>query len=113
LRRRRRDRRLRGNRGGRWDGCGRDSGFLPRRFGRGLLGFLLRLGGGFRGSFGFGQRAKVGAHLVRHFDRDRTRVRLLFRESERRQEVNDCFRLDLKVAGEFVDPNLIRVAHSP
>jgi hypothetical protein len=39
-------------------------------------------------------------------------MRFLFRDAESGQEINNRFRLDLQFAGQLVDSDLIRVAHS-
>lgn len=46
------------------------------------------------------------ANLLGNIDGDRTGVRLLFRYSKVRQKVNDRFRLDLQLPGQFVDADL-------
>ena len=39
-------------------------------------------------------------------------MRFLFRYAESGQKINDGFGLDLQLAGQLVDSDLIRVAHS-
>jgi hypothetical protein len=84
---------------------------LPGRFRSGLFRFLVRFCRSFGGGFGVGQRAEMGAQFFRDIHRNRTRVRLFFGDAEPGQKVNNRLRLDLEVAREFVDPDLIRAGH--
>jgi hypothetical protein len=63
--------------------------------------------------FRFGQRAKVLAHLYRGFYLDRAGVRLLLGNAGFGQIVNDGLCLDLELASQFVDSDLVRIGHCP
>ena len=60
-------------------------------------------------SFLRGQFLKVLPHLLRVVQVERTGVRLLFRDADLRQVVDQDFRLDLEFPGQLIDSNLIRV----
>jgi len=114
-----RDRRTRGSRLHRGWGSraslrsSRRWGWLDtRRLRRGLLRFLLRLGSRFCLSFGLCNPLNFLSYLLRNVSGDRTGVRLLLCDAETRQKVNDRFGLDLQFTGQFVDSNLIHVAHA-
>jgi len=70
------------------------------------------LGSGFGLRFGVRNALNGFAHLLCHVYRNRARVRLLFGDPESREKVNDGLGLDLQLAGQLVDSDLIRVAHA-
>ena len=72
-----------------------------------FVGFGLGLGGGFR----FGQLAEMLADFFRGGNIDGTRVRLLLSDAGLGQIVNDGLGLDLEVASQFVDADLICFCH--
>jgi hypothetical protein len=94
--------------------CGRRTSGRPhpRSLRCRFLCFLLRLGRRFRLGLRFRNALNLLAHFLGDVHRNRTRVRLLFRDAEPGQKVNDRFGLDLQLAGQFVDSDLIRVAHA-
>jgi hypothetical protein len=47
------------------------------------------------------------------FEVERARVRLLFRDADFRQEIDQDFRFDLKLARQLVNSNLIGICHQP
>jgi hypothetical protein len=51
-------------------------------------------------------------NFFRHVGGDRAGVRLLLGYSKTRQKINNGFRLDLEFAREFIDADLICVAHA-
>jgi hypothetical protein len=53
------------------------------------------------------------AHELGMLQIDRTRVRLFFRDADFRQELDQNLRLDLQFACQLIDPDLIRICHSP
>ena len=55
---------------------------------------------------------EVLAHFLRDVDGNRTGVRLLFGDAVSRQQVNDGLGLDLQLASEFIDSDLIRIGHA-
>jgi hypothetical protein len=65
--------------------------------------------------FGFRLRRRSGEEMLAHLfgsgNVNRAGVRFLFRYAGLRQIVDDCFCLDLQLAGQFVDSDLIRVCH--
>ena len=63
--------------------------------------------------FGFGDGAKMLAHLYRGFHFNRTGMRFLLGDSGFGQIVNDGLCLDLELASQFVDSDLIRIGHCP
>jgi len=73
---------------------------------------FLHFSGCFGLSFCLRNALNLLANLLGHVDWNGTRVRLFFRDTESGQKVNDGFGLDLQFAGQFVDPDLIRVAHA-
>jgi len=77
-----------------------------------FLGFFLRFGSSFCLGFRFRDPLNFLSYFFRNVGRNRTGVRLFFRDSETGQKINDRFGLDLQFAGQFVDSNLIRVAHA-
>jgi len=74
-----------------------------------FLRYFFRGGSGFRGSFGFRQILEVLAHSFRGVNINGTGVRLFFGDARFRQIIEDGLGLDLEVAGQFVDANLIGV----
>jgi hypothetical protein len=62
-----------------------------------------RLGG--RG-LGFCRSAEMRANLLGFVFLDRTRVRLLFSDSDFNQDVKNCLALDFQLPGQIVDSNL-------
>ena len=67
---------------------------------------------GLSSGFGFRERVEMLASEFRVIEIERTRVRLLFGDADLGEEVDQDFRLDLQLAREFVNSNLIRVRHS-
>lgn len=100
------------NRCRRW--CGRGcSGLHARCSGgcvfRGLIryGFLFRLG------FRFGEGVKMLAHFYSGFYIDRAGMRFFLGNAGLGQIINDGLGLDLELARQFVDSDLIRIGHCP
>jgi hypothetical protein len=87
------------------------------RRGRLRRGLLRRRGlGGLLGRFRFfssRQAAEMLAHQFGMLQVNRARVRLFFRDAGFRKVVNQDFRLDLQFPRQLVDPDLIRICHSP
>jgi hypothetical protein len=102
MRNRRRSRRS-SNRGGLH--ASRSGGCIFRRFIRYCLLFGLCLC--------FGDCAKVLAHLYRGFYLDRAGMRLFLGNAGFGQIVNDGLCLDLELASQFVDSDLVRIGHCP
>ena len=96
----------------RWRGR-RRSGLHPRRPGCGFLRCLIRYCLLFRFRFRIGQRAKVFAHPYGCFYVNRTGMRFFLGNAGFGQIVNDGLRLDLELASQFVDSDLIRIGHCP
>jgi hypothetical protein len=67
---------------------------------------------GFCGSFRVSGTLQMTLYLLGDVGGNRARVRLLFGNTKAWQEVNDGFRLDLELARQLVNANLIRVAHA-
>jgi hypothetical protein len=63
--------------------------------------------------FLFGERAKVFAHFYRGFYFDRTGVRFFLGNAGLGQIIDDGLGLDLELASQFVDSDLIRIGHCP
>jgi hypothetical protein len=80
-----------------------------RRLLTGGLGRLVR----FRSFFSGREVAEMLAHELGMLQIDRTRVRLFFRDADFRQELDQNLRLDLQFACQLIDPDLIRICHSP
>jgi hypothetical protein len=118
-RRRSRTARLGNNRSGRWDHgwsrrrrrhhCGLQASQSRGRFLRCLICYRFLFGL----RFGFRQRAKMLAHLYRGFYLDRAGMRFFLGNAGFGQIVNDGLCLDLKLASQFVDSDLIRIGHCP
>ncbi len=53
------------------------------------------------------------AHQFRVFQVNRARVRLFFRDAGFGEVINQDFRLDLQFPRQLVNPDLIRICHSP
>jgi hypothetical protein len=87
------------------------SGSQSRSLRGAFFGFLLRFGGRFCPRFRFRHALNLLAHFFRDVSRDRTRVRLLFRNTIAGQKVNDSLRFDLEFAGQLINSNLICFAH--
>jgi hypothetical protein len=83
-----------------------------RSLGRHILRFFFRLGRRFRLRFRFRDALNLLAHFLRNVHRNRTRVRLLFRDAEAGQKINDRLGLDLQLASQLVDSDLVCVAHA-
>jgi len=91
----------------------RRCGWLGTRHLRGgLFRFFVRFGSSLSLSFGFGNPLNFLSYLLRNVGGNRTRVRLFLCDAETGQKVNDRFGLDLQFTGQFVDSNLIHVAHA-
>ena len=81
----------------------------PRsRFSCLFIGFYFRLG------VGFGLRLSLNcrANFYGNIGRNRTRMRLFLRNAETGQKVNNGFRFDLQLAGQFVNSDLIDICHA-
>jgi hypothetical protein len=52
------------------------------------------------------------AHLLRNILGNGARVRLLFRYAVAGQQVNNGFRLDLQLARQLINPDLVYVSHA-
>ena len=63
--------------------------------------------------FGFGQRAKMFAHLDSGLYFNRARMGLFLGNAGFRQIVDNGLCLDLELASQFVDSDLIRIGHCP
>ena len=63
--------------------------------------------------FLFGECAKVIAHFYRGFYLNRAGMRLLLGDAGFGQIVNDDLCLDLELASQFVDSDLVRIGHCP
>ena len=83
-----------------------------RGFRRRILRFFFRLSRRFRLCFRFSDTLNLLAHFLRDVHRNRTRVRLLFRNAVAGQKINDRLGLDLQLAGQLVDSDLICVCHA-
>jgi hypothetical protein len=94
----------------RW--CGWSSGPHPGSPRGGVFGFFVRFGSRFRMGFSFRLTQQILADLFCDIDRNRARVRLLFRDAVPRQKVNDCLGFDLKLTGQLVDSDLVCVCHA-
>ena len=70
-----------------------------------LVGFAASTGLGGRG-LGFGTGAEMSTHLLCFVFLDRTRVRLLFSDSDFSQDVKNRLALDFQLPGQIVDSNL-------
>ena len=79
------------------------------RFFRCLIRYYLLFGLCFR----VGDCAKVLAHLYRSFYLNRAGMRFFLGNSGFGQIVDDGFCLDLELASQFVDSDLIRICHCP
>jgi len=55
---------------------------------------------------------QVLANFLRYIYRNGAGVRLLFGDAVPREQVDDRFGLDLQLARQFIDPNLICVSHA-
>jgi hypothetical protein len=60
--------------------------------------------------FGFRLTLKVLANFFRDVHRDGAGVRLLFRDAVAGQKVNDRFGLNLELAGQLINSDLVGVA---
>jgi hypothetical protein len=83
-----------------------------RGFRRRILRFFFRLSRSFRQGFRFGSALNLLTHFLRDVHRNRTRVRLFFRNAVAGQKINDRLGLDLQLAGQLVDSDLICVCHA-
>jgi hypothetical protein len=63
--------------------------------------------------FGFGDGAKMLAHLYCGFHLDRTGMRFFLGDAGFGQIINDGLCLDLELTSQFVDSDLIRIGHCP
>jgi hypothetical protein len=92
----------------------RDRGGLhASRSGGCVFGCFIRYRFLFRRYFRVGQGAKMFAHLYRGFYLDRAGMRLLLGNAGFGQIVNDGLCLDLELASQFVDSDLVRIGHCP
>jgi DNA-binding GntR family transcriptional regulator len=67
----------------------------------------------FSGSFFRRQACKMLSRKLRVFEIKRARMRLFFRDTDFRQELNQDFRLHFEFARQLVNSNLIRICHQP
>lgn len=74
--------------------------------------WLWRGFGGFCGRFRFSSTLQDVADFLCGFQRNRARVSFLLGDTKAGQKVNDCFCLDLQLAGQLVDSDLRRVTHA-
>jgi hypothetical protein len=74
-----------------------------------FIGYRLLFGFG----FGFGDCAKVLAHFYRGGYFNRAGMRLFLGNAGFGQIVNDGLCLDLELASQFVDSDLVRIGHCP
>ena len=88
-----------------WGGCRTHTS----RFRRHILRFFFRFGLCFRRRFRVRYSLEMRADLLRDIRGNRTRVRLLFGYTVPGQQVNNCFRLDLQLAGQLINPDLVCV----
>jgi hypothetical protein len=102
-----------GNHGWRRRGRSGRCGLHARHSGSGFLRCFIRYCLLFRFRFRVGQRAKVFAHSYGGFYFNRTGMRFFLGNSGFRQIINDGLRLDLELASQFVDSDLIRIGHCP
>jgi hypothetical protein len=70
---------------------------------------LLRFGR----SFLRRQSCEMFSRKLRMVEVERTRVRLFFRDTDFRQELDQDFRLHLEFARQLVNSNLIGICHQP
>lgn len=110
------------SRGRRNRGClsrhGRSAGLGTSRRGRSnerlCNGLFARISlSRFRCFFSGCNIAEMLAHQFCVLQINRTRVRLFFGDADFRQELNQDFRLDLQLPRQFINPDLIRICHSP
>jgi hypothetical protein len=66
---------------------------------------------GFGGSFLRRQSRKMLSRKLRMFEIERARVRLLFRDADFRQEIDQDFCFNLEFARQLVNSNLIGICH--
>ncbi len=78
-----------------------------RRFDPFPGGFLRRL----RGRFLLSQRVEVLAHEFGMIEVERARVRLLLRDANLREVLDQDFGLDLEFPGQLINPDLVRIRH--
>ena len=92
-----------------WRGRGRSRRTSGRFLRRSRLCLLLRFGR----SFLRRQALEMLSRELRMFEVERARVRLLFRDADFRQEIDQDFRFDLELARQLVNSNLIGICHQP
>ncbi len=90
--------------------CG---GFHASRSGGCVFRCFIRYCFLFGRCFLFGECAKVIAHFYRGFYLNRAGMRLLLGNAGFGQIVNDGLCLDLELASQFVDSDLVRIGHCP
>jgi hypothetical protein len=88
-------------------------GLHASRFGGCFFRCFIRYGFLFRRGFCFGERVKMFTHLYRGFYVDRAGMRFFLGNAGFGQIVNDGLCLDLELASQFVDSDLIRIGHCP
>ncbi len=81
----------------------------PRRFRRRVPRLFVRFGLRFRRCFRVRYSLKMFAHFLRNIRGYRARVRLLFRDAVSGQQVDNGFRLDLQLASQLVNSDLVYV----
>ena len=86
--------------------CRRSHSGRGRRRARLYFGRILR---GFGGGFLLCQVLKMLANDFGMIQVERARMRLLFRDADLRQIVDQDLGLNLQLAGQLIDPNLIGV----
>ena len=97
--------------GGRRRSC--RSGLQARRTGGRFLCRFIRNRLLFGCYFGVGQRAKMIAHSYRGLYFNRARMGLFLGNAGLGQIVNDGLCLDLELASQFVNSDLVRICHCP
>jgi hypothetical protein len=91
----------------------RGSRFCASRLSGSFLRKLFNGGPLFGGSLGVRLFTKVFPHLFSGGKVDGTRVRFLFGDPGLGQELDDEFCLHLELSRQFIDADLIGLAHSP
>ena len=84
----------------------------PRRFCCRVLRVFFRLGLGFRRCFRVRYALNMFAYFLRDILGNGARVRLLFCDAVARQQVNDGLRLDLQLARQLINSDLVYVSHA-
>ena len=101
-----------GSRGFGQHGCGCSRWPHSCRFRCRILGVFFRFSMGFRLRLGVGYALQVLANFLRDIYGNGAGVRLLFGDAVPGEQVDDRFGLDLQLARQFIDSNLICVSHA-